>query len=164
MKPKTGRLYAFVAALSVVGVLAACAKNLDQTPEGAPLARQITASSQCGFVAPGLAHIDSRRRLEQVADARGMNLTAMDDHDFQREHLLLVVAGRKPTGGHGVALQDSRIRDDVLEVTVEVRSPGADQMVTQALTSPCAVLAVTSEHWTRVRVSGPGFSELSLER
>jgi hypothetical protein len=153
-----------VAGLILTAGLSACAGDPDVTSEGAPLARQITAAGQCGFAGQGMVHMDSRERLESVSAARGMTLSLPENHDFSREHLLLVAAGRKPTGGYGVALEDSRIRDGVLEISVEVRSPAPDQMVTQALTSPCALLAVSADGWSRVQVSGPGFDELSVSR
>lgn len=152
------------AGLVIMAGLSACAMNSDTTASGAPLARQITASGQCGFSGPGVVYMDSRERLETLAETRGANLVVPENHDFDREHLLLVAAGRKPTGGYGVALEDSRIREGVLEINVEVRTPSPDQMVTQALTSPCALLAVTAEGWEQVRVSGPGFDELSVSR
>ena len=153
-----------VAGVLLLSVLSACAMNRDTTSEGAPLARQITASGQCGFTAPGLVYMDSRERLDALSEARGVSLVAVENHDFEREHLLLVAAGRKPSGGYGVALEESRIREGVLEITVEVRSPAPDQAVTMALTSPCALLAVTAEGWSRATVSGPGFEELSFQR
>ncbi len=143
--------------------LTACVGNPDPADDG-PLARQVTAASDCGFADAGLVYMDSRQRLEEVTSARGLNLTAMDDHDFDREHLLLVAAGRKPTGGYGVALEDADLDGGTLELNMVLRSPSEDQMVTQALTSPCAVVAVTAEGWHRLTVTGSDMPELSLER
>lgn len=153
-----------VAGVLLMSVLSACAMSPATTSGGVPLARQITASGQCGFTAPGLVYMDSRERLNALSEARGTNLVAVENHDFRREHLLLVAAGRKPSGGYGVGLQDSRLREGELDITVEVRSPAPDQAVTMALTSPCALLAVTAEGWRRITVSGPGFEELSFQR
>lgn len=154
-----------VAAVSLLAVmLSGCAADHGPGASSVPPARQVTAASQCGFSEPGLVYMDSRQRLEQVTGARGLNLTAMETHDFSREHLLLVAAGRKPSGGYGVALEDSRMEGDTLEVTMALRSPSPDQMVTQALTSPCAVVAVPAEGWDTLLVSGTGLPELSLDR
>ncbi|WP_417547123.1 protease complex subunit PrcB family protein [Marinobacter segnicrescens] len=150
--------------LVIATTLTACAGSRDQGAADGPTARQVTAASQCGFTEPGLLYMDSRQRLEEVTGARGMNLTAMEDHDFSNEHLLLVAAGRKPTGGYGVALDSSRLEGGVLKLTMTLRTPSPDQMVTQALTSPCAVVAVIAEGWETVHVTGPGLPDLSLER
>ncbi len=147
--------------------MAACTTNGDETREGAPLARQVTAASQCGFDEPGLVHVDTPAGLARLVRAGNVNLTSVEGHDFSREHLLVVAAGQKPTGGYGVALQDAHIQDKVLRVAAELRGPGAGQMVTQALTSPCAVLAITPSGWRRIAVSGPGlpdFPELVRDR
>lgn len=153
-----------LAAALLAGNITGCAGNPDDPATDAPLARQVTASSQCGFTEPGLVYIESRDRLEAVTQARGIRFPVPQGHDFDQEHLLLVAAGRRPTGGYGVALSDSRLHNEVLEVTVAVRSPAPDQMVTQALTSPCALLAITADGWDRIRVSGPGFEPASINR
>lgn len=150
--------------LAIAITLTACAGNGEPDSMQEPVARQVTAASQCGFSEPGLVYMDSRQRLEQVTGARGVNLTAMVDHDFSREHLLLVAAGRKPSGGYGVALEGSRMEGGTLEVIMALRSPSPDQMVTQALTSPCAVVAVPAEGWDTLLVSGTGLPDLSLDR
>lgn len=148
----------------VMAALSACAGGDVDAAVEEDLVRDLGGASQCGFHGRRLVYMDSRARLKALAETRGMSIPAPGNHDFSRTHLLLVAAGRKPTGGYGVTLEDSRIRDGELQITVEVRSPSADQMVTQALTSPCALLAVTAEGWSRVRVSGPGFDELSVSR
>ena len=144
--------------------LTACSTSPTPAVRSEVATRQITATSQCGFDEPGLVYMDSRQRLDEVTGTRGINLTAMNDHDFNREHLLLIGAGRKPTGGYGVALEEGWLEGDLLELTVTLRSPAADQMVTQALTSPCAVVAVPAQGWHSVQVRGTGFPELSLNR
>lgn len=159
---KRSTLYA--AACVMVAGLTACSTDRDMTRDGAPLARQLTASHQCGFDHQGLIYIDSRQRLASLPEDQGGNLVVAEDHDFSAEPLILVAAGSKRSGGYGVVLEGSRIRDGVLELGVDVSSPGADQTVTMALTSPCAVLAVTADGWSSARVSGPGFSELSFRR
>ncbi len=144
--------------------LTACSTSPTPSVRSEAATRQITATSQCGFDEPGLVYMDSRQRLDEVTRTRGINLTAMNDHDFDHEHLLLIGAGRKPTGGYGVALGEGWLEGHLLELTVTLRSPSADQMVTQALTSPCAVVAVPAEGWQTVQVRGTGLPELSLNR
>ncbi|MGM0570208.1 protease complex subunit PrcB family protein [Marinobacter sp.] len=153
-----------ISMLVIATTLTACAGSGGQRVADGQAARQITAASQCGFTEPGLVYMDSRERLEEVTGTRGMNLTAMGDHDFSREHLLLVAAGRKPSGGYGVRLESGRLEGSVLALSMTLRTPSPDQMVTQALTSPCAVVAVAAEGWQTVRVTGSGMPELSLER
>lgn len=82
--------------------------------------------------------------------------------DFAREHILIVGLGQKPTGGFGLTLANSRISERTLKLSMILRRPPADAMVTQALTTPCAVLAVTPDHWKSLEVSGNGLETLRL--
>ncbi|MEP6408034.1 MAG: protease complex subunit PrcB family protein, partial [Marinobacter sp.] len=61
-------------------------------------------------------------------------------------------------------LQSSEIVDDVLELMVKVRRPAAGAMVTQALTTPCAVIAISPDDWEQLRVSGNGLKGFSRQR
>ncbi len=164
MKPTAHACWVRGSLLLTLFALSACSSSPTPAVRSEAATRQITAASQCGFDEPGLVYMDSRQRLDEVTGTRGVNLTAMNNHDFNREHLLLIGAGRKPTGGYGVALDKAWFAGDVLTLTVTLRSPSADQMVTQALTSPCAVVAVPSEGWDTVQVKGEGLPELSLNR
>lgn len=147
-------------------VLTGCAANRSATPEGAPLARQLTQSDHCGLAAPGLVYLDNVAQVERLSGlpTRNLPLDSLKAVDFEREHLLLVSLGQKTTGGYGITLEDSVIRDGVLEVRVSVRQPAADAMVTQVLTTPCAVMAVTPANWKRLTVSGAGMETLTRER
>lgn len=147
-------------------VLTGCAANRSATPEGAPLARQLTQSDHCGLAAPGLVYLDNVAQVERLSGlpTRNLPLDSLTAVDFEREHLLLVSLGQKTTGGYGITLEDSVIRDGVLEVRVSVRQPAADAMVAQVLTTPCAVMAVTPANWKRLTVSGAGMETLTRER
>lgn len=147
-------------------VVSGCAANYAETAEGAPLARQLTQSDHCGLTAPGLVYVDQADQVDRLANlpAGTFSLDPLKAVDFDREHLLIVGLGQKPTGGYGITLENSAIRDDVLEITVSVRQPAAGTMVSQVLTTPCAVMAISPEHWQRLSVSGEGLNNLTRER
>lgn len=152
---------------SIAGLmLSACSSQMTATPEGGPLARQVTESDQCGIGAEGLTYIASRDELEQVYQwpMQNLSMKPMKALDFDREHLLIVGLGQKPTGGFGLTLASSQIVDATLRLTVFLRRPPADAVVTQALTTPCAVLAITPRHWDQIEVNGNGLETLGLKR
>ncbi|KEF33736.1 hypothetical protein RDMS_11120 [Deinococcus sp. RL] len=60
------------------------------------------------------------------------------------ETVVAIFLGQRPTGGYGVRVTGASVKGDTLTLTVELRAPGPDSIVTQALTSP----------WTVVRVAG----------
>lgn len=163
MKTKTLIFSTFIT-FAVVG--AGCVVHQEETAEGAPLVRQITASDQCGVVAPGLIYLNEREDLARLQRLPMQNLSIkqLSALNFDREHALVVGLGQKPTGGFGLTLANSRIVGDTLKITVISRRPPADAMVTQVLTTPCAVMAVTPRYWDRIEVTGNGLEKLSLNR
>ena len=52
---------------------------------------------------------------------------------------LAVYWGRKPTGGYSLAVKSARLEGKAVTVTLALREPPPDAMVTQALTYPYAV-------------------------
>jgi len=146
--------------------LSACSSQMTATQDGAPLARQVTESDQCGVGSEGLTYITNREDFAQIRQwpMQNLSMKPMEALNFDREHLLIVGLGQKPTGGFGLTLAGSQIVDSTFRLTVFLRRPPADAMVIQMLTTPCAVLAVTPRHWKRVEVNGNGLETLRLNR
>jgi hypothetical protein len=71
--------------------------------------------------------------------------------DFEREGVLFLIAGQRPTGGFKIDVRGVTFDGDVLLVDAAVTPPPADSMVTQALTSPFAVIAIDKIDAKRVQ-------------
>lgn len=125
---------------------------------GAPLARQVTQSAHCGLTGPGLAYVATSKQLQQLLElpAQNMAVQQLRQVNLEREHLLFVTLGEKPTGGFSVSLASASAENtkSVLQLTVAVRAPAPEMMTTQAITSPCVVVAVPAIAWPELRVSG----------
>ncbi len=147
-------------------ILAACTTQLSETADGAPLARQITASGQCGVGSQGLTYLSEEDDLARLTDwpMQNLSMKPLSALDFDREHILIVGLGQKPTGGFGLTLANSQIVDGTFRLTVFLRRPPADAVVSQALTTPCVVLAITPDRWKRLQVNGNGLDTLELDR
>lgn len=132
-----------------------CASSRSETAEGGPLARQITQSAHCGLTAPGHVHLTSRAEVQRLEALPGRNLSleTLKTVQFEREHIVLAAIGQKPTGGYSVTLDSSEIRSGTLELRIRVAEPAPGTMVTQALTTPCAVIAVTAEGWDDIQIT-----------
>ena len=132
-----------------------CASSRSETAEGAPLARQITQSAHCGLTAPGYVHLTSREEVQrlEVLPGRNLSLESLKKIEFEREHIVLAAMGQKPTGGYSVTLDASEIRGGTLELRVRVTEPAPGTIVTQALTTPCAIIAVTAEGWDDIQIT-----------
>jgi hypothetical protein len=149
----------------MASLLVACAGNADLADDGAPLARQLVQSDHCGLTAPGIVMIAERSEVDRLKSlpASHLALEPLSKIDFDNEHLVLVGVGQKPTSGYGVTLADSRIRDGQLEVEVRLREPAEGAMLAQVLTTPCAVIAVRNEGWSRLKVSGEGYPAVTRD-
>lgn len=154
-------------AICILGfVLTACTRQMSATREGAPLARQISESDQCGVGSGGLTYISQKEDLDRLRSWPSQNLSMkpIEALNFDHEHLLVVGLGQKPTGGFGVTLANSQIVDDTFRLTVFLRRPPADAIVSQVITTPCAVLAISPRHWQQIQVNGNGLETLRLNR
>lgn len=152
--------------LALVGMLGGCASHLEATESGAPLARQVTASDHCGLTSPGLLYLSEADQVAALTSlpAQTVNLSPLTELDFNREHLVIVSLGQKMTGGYGVTLRGSEQLGAELRLEMTLTSPAADGFVTQVLTTPCAVLAVTADGWDKVTVFGNGLQSMSRSR
>jgi len=62
--------------------------------------------------------------------------------DFERDGVVAVFMGERPTGGHGIQVEQVALRDDELLVEVLLQSPGPECLTTQALTQPYQIVSV----------------------
>lgn len=151
---------------SVIAVLAGCASSTTVEDEpGALLTRQVTQSAHCGLTGPGLAYVQGADRLQALLElpAQNMAVQQLRQVDLTKEHLLFVTLGEKTTGGYSVSLVSSESNESVLHISVAVRTPAPGTMVTQAVTSPCVVVAVPATNWAEVRVSGVRDEDLVMK-
>lgn len=80
--------------------------------------------------------------LWNVAYGAQLNVPPLPDVNFQREAVLAVFAGQKPTGGYGVELRGVELERDDVYVDLLLTEPAEGSMNTQALTSPWLMLRV----------------------
>lgn len=135
--------------------VAGCAVSQTETQSGAPLARQIAQSAHCGLVAPGHIHLASASDIDRLdaLPGRRLPLASLRSIQFGSEHVVLAALGRKPTGGFSITLAGAEIVDDELVLAVDVQQPAPGMMVSQALTTPCAAIAVTASGWDSIRIA-----------
>lgn len=62
--------------------------------------------------------------------------------DFSEETVLAVTMGRRSSGGYAIRFTEIRRKGDVVTAVFQIKSPGPEEMVTMALTSPFAVIAI----------------------
>jgi hypothetical protein len=75
--------------------------------------------------------------------------------DFDKEGVLFISTGERPTGGYAVEVKAIRRDGDAIVVDAPVTSPAPDAMVTQALTSPFVVIVIPNVESNDVRWVNP---------
>ena len=71
--------------------------------------------------------------------------------DFARESVVILLGGQRRTGGWRVTPRGVSLEGRTLVVDAGVQGPPPDAIVTQALTSPYAVIAVSTKDFDDVR-------------
>lgn len=71
--------------------------------------------------------------------------------DFASESVVFLLAGSKPTGGWSVEARGATLDGETLVVDAPIKAPPPDAIVTQAFTSPFAVVAVNTKAFKDVR-------------
>lgn len=71
--------------------------------------------------------------------------------DFSKESVVILLAGQRRTGGYSVVPRGVSLDGRTLVVDAAINKPPADAIVTQALTSPYAVIAVNTKNFDNVR-------------
>lgn len=79
------------------------------------------------------------------AHANLLSPPAVPAVDFTRESVLALFLGQKPGGGYGISVENMSSEGGELYADVRISEPGADQLSSQALTSP----------WQLVRILRP---------
>lgn len=147
------RLFALPLAAAL---LTACSATGGEGGGVQPQVRQVTQSAHCGLTGPGVAHVRSGSELEALLDIGGQNMATgvIRQVNLEKESLVIVTLGQKPTAGYSVGLESAQADKRTLKLAMKVNSPAPDMMVAQVITSPCVVLAVANEGWQRLEVSG----------
>ena len=71
--------------------------------------------------------------------------------DFAKESVVILLAGQRRTGGYRVGPRGASLDGRTLVIDAAVHGPPPDAIVTQALTSPWAVIAVSTKAFDDVR-------------
>jgi hypothetical protein len=71
--------------------------------------------------------------------------------DFSKEAVVFVFGGMRNTGGYSVDVRGARVEGDALILDAVVQGPPPGAIVTQVITYPYAVVAVTPRGFRKVR-------------
>lgn len=141
--------------LSVVS-MAGCS-SCDTQPDAA-------AGSQAESAAPVSINIISQRQYCGTAQtvpllsyydhpptSKNLLFHTFPDQSSYQDQMILVEGGQRPTGGYGFSIaQTATIDNDTLYLTGQWSQPSAGAIVTQAVTSPCVLLAAPAGQYQHI--------------
>jgi hypothetical protein len=118
--------------------------------------REVGRSLQCGSA-------DEKERVHLLPDAqavlqwqasRGMTLAGPET--LAQVPYAVVEMGIRPTGGYGLAVSRAAVlRGDLVILNATFVSPAPGSLRTQALTSPCALVALPAGRYRSIEVQDP---------
>jgi len=121
--------------------------------------RVLYESAHCSAVAgvPGMVRITGEAQLQSTMAGPGLSRSSTPavgspEADFTSEEVILVNMGQKRTGGYRVALhrEQAVVSERTARIALIWAEPGADDVVAQALTRPCIILALPKDEYSRI--------------
>ena len=135
-------------ALALVLQLSACAAD-----HAAPRVQQILTSTQCGYARAGIHLVTGQAQWQQLPLNQWSGKSRQ--LEWQQGPWRLVVAmGHQPTLGYGLTLVNATQQSDRLTVSVKRQQPQPGHARGEMLTSPCLVLSIPGQGWSRLVVNG----------
>jgi hypothetical protein len=87
---------------------------------------------------------DAFRNLWNRAHGSQLQVPALPEVDFQRESVVALFMGTRPTGGYSIEVVDLTLRQSELLIDATLNEPPEGAITTQALTSPWVMVRVLS--------------------
>lgn len=135
-------------AASLVAMAASCAAVPEEEPQMREVANGAYATSEPERPVAYVA-FDEKSFRELFARHVGQDGTPVVD--FEREAAVLLLGGRRSTGGWSVTPRAVSVSGDVLVIDAQLSGPGRGGIVSQAITSPWTVIAVSPARFEKVQ-------------
>lgn len=136
-RKKIGRILLLIVALPIIAGMAGCKGEQEIT------FRHLALN---GRKAPGVAWIDHPNAFENLWQGL-FAPRELPVVDWDSEAVIGVFLGEKPTGGYSIIVRKiTRVAADHVQVLVDVREPGPEDIVTLAITYPGHLVAVERQH------------------
>ena len=112
--------------------------------------------SRGSYASVGSAIIRSDKELQFLKYLFGEKDKNISSFDFSKKAIVIASAGSFNTGGYYLELASAVLANDTLNLTFSVQSPGAFDIVTQAITHPFIVVAVEVEPQIKISMDVVG--------
>lgn len=140
---QTRMMNLFVVAALACSALVGCKGDGDTQTTAGDLAQPVTIlervnGSSAALKTIGKMHIETQQAYDALGDAN----IFPGEIDFDKNDLVIVAWGEKPTGGFGINIESIQLQGGELAVTGKASTPPADAATTQALTYPYSAVLI----------------------
>lgn len=137
----------YIVVLLLAGTACKSSRPVDQNSDGTAMTWEVVAEGAYGAVETAsnqlITDADSWASLwEQISQNR-FPTPALPEVDFASKNLIACFMGMQTSGGHSISIQSMTPGEEVLAVKVLQESPGQNCMVTDAITYPYVIVAVS---------------------
>ena len=132
---------------------------------GMPAVELLDSGVQCTPAndQPEAVLIDDRQRLQRFASRlRGTILSPSSPRlpaiDFERQRVLYISAGKRPTAGYSLTLDEPPFTLDGETAVLHLRlnTPPPDRMVAAVVTHPCILVQIPAQGYSAIEIRGLG--------
>ena len=116
------------------------------------------SSNDCAISKQTVIRIENQNQLNEILKPRSMFSTGsraeMTSFDFEREELILVAMGSKPSMGYVISWSNdpAMLHNGDLYLPIELRDPPPDQIQAQVMTSPCRIFSLPKSEYRQIRL------------
>ena len=146
-----------ISLFTICGLFASCKSSkapVDQPTNGEEISFEIIDSGgQSGLQVESIRLISDMQSWAEHWKASTSNrfpAPTVPEIDFEKYQMITAFMGMKNTGGYEIKISSILVRDDSYLVNLTYTSPGKDCMVTEALTSPFAMVKIERQEINQI--------------
>ena len=143
--------------LQVAVLMTVAATSTGCTDKKIPM-QSFYSANDCAISEQTVKRIENQKHLVEVMKSRSLfsssDRMVSTDINFEREQLILVAMGNKPTTGYFIAWSNdpATLENGDLHLRVEFRNPPASAMQAQIVTSPCRIFSIPKTRFQRIKL------------
>jgi hypothetical protein len=140
--------------------LSACAALNDNNVKTLPVT-EIYSAAICNINEQGITSIKNKEALQSIlkkANSHRLNTKPKEISaiDFNSSQVYLIAMGSRPNSGYALKLtsHEASVKNDVINLPIQVELPSPNGMYAQMMTSPCALISLPIGTYDTINIEG----------
>ncbi len=116
-------------------------------------------ANDCAISEQTVLKIEHQKQLDEILKSRSLfsssdRTSVSSQVDFERELLILIAMGNKPTTGYFIqwSNEPATLENGDLHLPVELRDPPPDRIQAQVITSPCQIFSLPKTEYRQIKL------------